>query len=137
MKKSRLLMRIRPAIVDASVRSTLECGGVSPPSLPLTRQRSLMRRDESRRWSFYIYLRCELRAGNHPGAIAPPLLIQEGSSGRLPSSDEEGRRASGGGGAEQELYKLQRRDESRRAKAASSRRTPRCCARILRWGTCL
>jgi hypothetical protein len=53
----------------------------------------------------YIYQRYELRAGNHPGAFAPPLLIQEGSSARLPSSDEEGRRASGGGGAEQEMYK--------------------------------
>ena len=51
----------------------------------------------------------EITAGNHPGAIAPPLLIQDGSSGRLPSSDEEGRRARGGGGAEQEMYKLEAR----------------------------
>ena len=29
---------------------------------------------------------------NHPGARAPPLLNQEGSSSVLPSSDEEGRR---------------------------------------------
>jgi len=33
-------------------------------------------------WSFYIFFRGDLRAANHPGAIAPPLLIQEGSSGK-------------------------------------------------------
>jgi len=29
---------------------------------------------------------------NHPGAKAPPLLNQEGSASKLPSSDEEGQR---------------------------------------------
>ena len=60
-----------------------------------------------RRLEFLHLLMLEITAGNHPGAIAPPLLIQEGSSGRLPSSDEEGRRARGGGGAEQEMYELE------------------------------
>jgi hypothetical protein len=53
-------------------------------------------------WSLYIWLRRSSRTGNHPGATAPPLLIQEGSSYKLPSSDEEGWRPGRRSGAEQE-----------------------------------
>ena len=53
-------------------------------------------------WSFYIYLGDGSSTGNHPGATAPPLLIQEGSSKKLPSSDEEGRRPGRRGDAEPE-----------------------------------
>ena len=30
-------------------------------------------------WSFYIHVGSGVGDGNHPGATAPPLLIQEGS----------------------------------------------------------
>ena len=53
--------------------------------------------------SLYIFFRHDLHAGNHPGATAPPLLIQEGSSYKLPSSDEEGWRPGRRGGVEQEM----------------------------------
>jgi hypothetical protein len=51
-------------------------------------------------WTFYI---STTRIDNHPGACAPPLLNQEGSPYKLPSSDEEGRRLWRRGGAEPEV----------------------------------
>jgi len=57
-----------------------------------------------RRLEFLHFCRANRK---HPGASAPPLLNQEGSAYKLPSSDEEGPRPWRGGGAEPEMPKLE------------------------------